>query len=226
MSRLTEALSAPRFATYLHWSGGDGEVALRLYTFNVNLSAALYGPLHMFEVALRNAADLALTRKFGSAWPDNSALALTQYQARCINEARQNLSREQKTGTHTQLIAELNLGFWTSLFGRPSSPLWQWLRPVFQTRGLQRPALASQLKHVRMLRNRVAHYEPILALPLAQRYAEITTLTGWISPDAAAWINRHSLWPRLHPAVPILMTDGGTKIIRVNPVVLAHLPPP
>lgn len=77
MSRLTEALSTPRLATYLHWSGGDGEVALRLYTFNVNLSAALYGPLHMFEVALRNAADLALTRKFGSAWPANSALALT-----------------------------------------------------------------------------------------------------------------------------------------------------
>jgi len=39
-----------------------------------------------------------------------------------------------------------------------------------------------------VLRIRVGHYEPILAVPLAQRYADITTLTGWLSPSAAAWI--------------------------------------
>jgi len=57
---LTAALSADRFATYLQWASGDQALAERLYTYNVQLSAALYGPLHMQEVALRNRADQAL----------------------------------------------------------------------------------------------------------------------------------------------------------------------
>jgi hypothetical protein len=50
------------------------------------------------------------------------------------------------------------------------------------------------LDDFRALRNRVAHYEPILALPLAQRYADITMLTGWLSASAVAWINETSEW--------------------------------
>jgi hypothetical protein len=73
-----------------------------------------------------------------------------------------------------------------------------------------------------MLRNRVAHYEPILALPLAQRYADIVTLTGWLSPSAAAWINDTSTWPTTYPGVPILVTAGGQT--RVSPGVIQFLP--
>jgi hypothetical protein len=89
------------------------------------------------------------------------------------------------------MVAELNFGFWASLFGRRSHHLWQDLRPIFQTRGVQRNGIAQRLDDFRALRNRVAHYEPLLALPLAQRYADITTLTGWLSPSAAAWINEN-----------------------------------
>lgn len=39
-------------------------MAKPLYTF-VQLSAALYGPLHMLEVALRNVADCQLATKRG-----------------------------------------------------------------------------------------------------------------------------------------------------------------
>jgi hypothetical protein len=81
-----------------------------------------------------------------------------------------------------------------------------------------------QLDDFRALRNRVAHYEPILALPLAQRYADITTLTGWLSASAAAWINETSEWTAVYPSVPILVTDGETKQTRVSPGVLEFLP--
>jgi hypothetical protein len=74
-----------------------------------------------------------------------------------------------------------------------------------------------------VLRNRVAHYEPILALRLAQRYADITTLTGWLSPGAAAWINDKSDWSAVYPGVPILVTDAARQT-RVSPGVLEHLP--
>jgi hypothetical protein len=222
---LPDAISLPRFSTYKQWANNDEDMAIRLYTYNVNLSASLYGPLHIFEITLRNAVDEALTKQFGADWLDNGLAGLTPYQLGCIAEAKKALAREKKVGTHSQLVAELNLGFWTSVFGKQSHHLWQWLRPMFQTKGLQRSHLAAQLKNVRMLRNRVAHYEPILPLPLAQHYAEITTLTGWLSSGAAGWISRHSTWPNIYPAVPILTTDLATRVTRMDPAVLPYLPP-
>jgi hypothetical protein len=79
-----------------------------------------------------------------------------------------------------------------ALFGRRSHHLWQDLRPIFQAKGIQRNRIAIQLDDLCALRTRVEHYEPILALPLSQRYADITTLTDWLSPSAAAWINETS----------------------------------
>lgn len=225
MPTFEDALSADRFSTYRLWAGQDQALARRLYTFNVQLSAALYGPLHMLEVALRNVADRQLTAKRGVDWMDDPKVLVTGYQKGCIEGAREQLKRDRKAGTHGQMVAELNFGFWCSLFGPKSSHLWGAdLRPIFRTKGLQRHSVASQLADFRMLRNRVAHYEPILALPLAQRYADITTLTGWLSPSAAAWINDTSDWPKVYPGVPILVTDPATNATAVSPGVLQFLP--
>jgi hypothetical protein len=84
--------------------------------------------------------------------------------------------------------------------------------------------IARDLRDLRILRNRVAHYEPIIALPLAQRYASITTLTGWLSPSAATWIAKYSTWPTLYPAVPILVPDPASGDLLVAPAALPFLP--
>ena len=84
--------------------------------------------------------------------------------------------------------------------------------------------IAQELRELRLLRNRIAHYEPIVALPLAQHYASITTLTGWLSPSAAAWIANYSTWPALYPAVPILVPDLASGALTVAPAVIPFLP--
>lgn len=224
MPTLTDALSAERFDTYLNWAGGDQALAERLYTYNVQLSAALYGPLHMQEVALRNMTDRVLIQRHGPNWFDNPAVLTTAYQTGCIAKARQVLQQTGKTGTRSQIIAELNFGFWSSLFGRQAHHLWQTLRSIFQARGVQRGAIAQELRELRLLRNRIAHYEPIIAQPLAQRYASITTLTGWLSPSAAAWIANYSTWPALYPAVPILVPDPASGTLVVAPAAIPFLP--
>jgi hypothetical protein len=178
----------------------------------------------MLEVALRNVVDRRLTTKRGPGWMDDDKTLPIKYQSDCVAKAREQLTRAGKAATHGQMVAELNFGFWGSLFGRRSHHLWQDLRPIFQTGGIQRSSIALQLDDFRALRNRVAHYEPILALPLAQRYADITTLTGWLSPSAAAWINETSEWTAVYPGVPILITDAETKQTRVSPGVLEFLP--
>ena len=224
MPTLEAALSADRLSTYRIWAGQDAALAHRLYTFNVQLSAALYGPLHMLEVALRNVADAKLTAVYGAEWMDNAEALKTNYQQGCVRKAREQLERDRKAGTHGQMVAELNFGFWNSLFGRESHHLWQHLRPIFQSERLQRNAIAQQLSNFRNLRNRVAHYEPILALPLAQRYADIVTLTGWLSPSAAAWINDASEWADVYPGIPILVRNPDTGLTTIGPGVEPHLP--
>ena len=59
MPTFVAAISADRFSTYRLWADQNDALATRLYTFNVQLSAALYGPLHMLEVALRNVGAIA-----------------------------------------------------------------------------------------------------------------------------------------------------------------------
>ena len=51
---LEDALSHDWFETYLQWAGRDRERAVELYTLNARLSEALYTPLHIVEVTLRN----------------------------------------------------------------------------------------------------------------------------------------------------------------------------
>ncbi|MFT3690223.1 hypothetical protein [Paenirhodobacter sp.] len=120
------------------------------------------------------------------------AVLATAYQAGCVRQAEQTLRQSNKPVTVSRLVAELNFGFWSSLFGRQSHDLWQVLRPMFLAKGMQRSAIAHELRETRVMRNRVAHYEPILGMAPAQRYAAVTTLTGWISPGAAAWIVKYS----------------------------------
>lgn len=224
MPSFEEALSPERFGSYRQWAAGDQELAERLYTYNVQLSAALYGPLHMQEIALRNRIDRRLSQVHGPDWLNERVVLATGYQRDCCAKARQSLHQAGKQATHPQIIAELNFGFWSSLFGRQSHHLWQTLRPIFQAKGIQRGKIANELRDLRLLRNRVAHYEPIIGLPLAQLYASITTLTGWLSPSAAAWIARYSTWPALYPAVPILVVDPRTGALSVAPAVRPFLP--
>ena len=223
MPTFADVLSSDRFDTYRRWADGDESVALRLYTFNVQLSAALYGPLHMLEVALRNRADIALTAVYGPDWLDDPTALPGRYHRECVLKARTTLIRERKAVTHGQMVAELTFGFWTSLFGHDATHLWQHLRPIFQAKGIQRGMIAGQLRDLRHLRNRVAHYEPILAQPLAQRYGSVTTLTGWLSPSAAAWIAQNSAWSALYPAVPVLVPDPAGEL-RIAPAVVPYLP--
>jgi hypothetical protein len=124
MPTFIDAISVDRLSTYRRWAGQDDALAKRLYTFNVELSAALYGPLHMLEIALRNVADRQLTTRRGIDWMDDADTLPVPYQQTCVVKAREQLVRDRKAVTHSQMIAELNFGFWSSLFGRRSSHLW------------------------------------------------------------------------------------------------------
>jgi len=220
---LIDILSADRFSTYLLWADGDVTLAERLYSYNVQLSADFYSSLHMLEIALRNKCDEAISNARGVNWLDDPAVMVDAYQRKCVVDARTILHREHKPATHGQMVAELNFGFWSSLFGPRSNHLWgQILRPIFNTPGLKRKDVAQKLRDLRRLRNRIAHYEPILAQPITRLHADMLALTSWMSVDAAAWITSHSTIA--YPATPIIITASHTGASIFDTALVGHLP--
>lgn len=219
---LSNILSTDRFSTYLGWAQRDVALGERLYSYNVQLSADFYAAMHMLEVALRNKVDEALTLTQGAGWLHNNAVLTEAYQQGCVTSAQQTLLRDGKAATHSQMVAELNFGFWSSTFGPKSSHLWGALRPIFQTKGLKRAAMAQKLRDLRRLRNRIAHYEPILAQPIAALHQDILNITAWLSVDASAWITAHSTVN--YPNTPIIVPHPQSGVPIFDQALLAHLP--
>lgn len=218
---LSDILSTDRFATYLGWAQGDVTLGERLYSYNVQLSSDFYASMHMMEVALRNMADGALVGTYGTSWLTDPAVLTETYQKDCVTKARQTLIRDGKAASHSQMIAELNFGFWSSLFGPSSNHLWRALRPIFQTGGIKRSFIAHKLRDLRRLRNRIAHYEPILAQPIPTLHQDILNLTAWMSPIASAWITTHSSVS--YPATPIIIKNAaGVSIF--DQTLIGHVP--
>ena len=200
LNDLEASFSPERMSTYRTAVQGDRDKAFRLYTWNATISAAFYGPLQGLEVTLRNAMHRQLTQCYGPAWYDNLAAGLDNG---CLDRVKR-----VKVGPNRpdppRVVAGLSFGVWVSLLGTGArsanrkadyeTTLWRpALRGAFPHRKpLTRKQAHSPLDNLRMLRNRIAHHEPIFKRRLADDYQRILDVTGWISPGARTWIEHHS----------------------------------
>jgi len=206
LDALETSLSPERIATYTAETGGNRELALRLYTWNTAISAAFYGPLQGLEVALRNAMHQQLSTAYGEDWYDNPACGLDQGAMRKIENAKKTLGRGYYAIDPPHVVAELSFGFWVSLLGRGGRAvppdtgrknyemtLWRpALYKAFPNSHLKRTDTHRPLDYLRTFRNRIAHHEPIYNRHLQQDYHSILTVTGWICPKTASWIRHQS----------------------------------
>jgi hypothetical protein len=107
-----------------------------------------------------------------------------------VEEARNKLTDAQKTLTAGRVVAQLSLGFWTSLFNvyyeqkAPGDPRF-WPRllvpvmPWMLHHRRTRKNLVRYLNDIRTLRNRVFHLEPVWHLAaLPQQHALILDVIG------------------------------------------------
>lgn len=99
----------------------------------------------------------------------------------------------------------MSLGFWVRLLGRGGyinggrkadydRTLW---RPALYKAfpGRPRRMVHQRLNHLRHLRNRIAHHEPILNRDLKRDYESLLEAVDWISTDVRKWIEAYSLLP-------------------------------
>ncbi|WP_295844958.1 hypothetical protein [Tardiphaga sp.] len=200
---LEQALSLERFGRYLAWADGDRGRALELYTLNSLISESLYIPLQMLEVALRNKVHAVMTEALHDGWFHDDGLLLGDRQPDQIAAAIDDITRDGRDATPGRIVAEVTFSFWTAMFGTPYDELWKTtLHRVARKpngKGVLRKDFAGPLTPIRILRNRIAHHEPIIAWNLAKHHGKMVELTEWLSPAAAAWCRQHDRFDQVYP---------------------------
>lgn len=192
---MQRALSAPRLATYVRASGGDLEAGVELYEWNAALAGALWEVLGHVEVVLRNALHQALSdrhQRLGRVgeWYDDLAGELEQHARDDVAKAVRRLHRAGAPVLPGKVVAELSFGFWRFLLARRyTASLWPAVRPAFRyLPSADRRVLEAPVARLHLLRNRVAHHEPLIAEPLSARYADMLLVVGAVDPGLRAWV--------------------------------------
>ncbi len=210
---MEQALSLERFSRYVEWAAGDRSRALELYTLNARVSEALYIPLQMLEVVLRNRVHAVMTAARHERWFMDADILAVDHQREQLPKAIADLHEDGKEPTAGRIVAALTFSFWTSMVSPAYEQLWQTtLHRVAKRengKGLRRKDFSTPLKPIRTLRNRIAHHEPILQWNLPKHYATILTLTGWLSPAAAEWTRTTSRFEQVYPAEQIVLNQTG-----------------
>lgn len=216
-------LSAPRLERYLTTVGGDRARALRLYDWNTRTSAAILRDLAHFEVALRNAYDVALipatppgqthwtfasTAVFPPLYRTKRAAAQPAQRTDINRKPREILDGAvQAAGGCSaptgKVIANLTFGFWRYLSSKAhEKSLWvPYLHTAFPAK-TNRSDLDARVGRLHELRNRVAHHEPLLTTNLAAALQDVLWVTERIDPAIAQYIASRTDIPTLNASRP------------------------
>ena len=170
-----QILSYERLQRYMISCGNDTRKTMTLYRLNLNLSQEFFTLLSCFEVALRNAIDRELTTKFGNNWIRDSILPggifdihTCRDSARIIRKAYERLMRNNEY-THHKLLAEMEFDIWKYMFANPQyRATGQILLRIFPNKPrssaeaqYNNTFIFNELDGINLLRNRIAHHEPI-----------------------------------------------------------------
>lgn len=201
LHEIEAALLSGRSDPYLVAVDGDQEKAIRLYMRNASVSDAFHELLQMLEMPLRNAMHGQLAKRYGPAWYDNVDLDKGALDRLAHAKWKLALSGDG----NARVVAALSFGFWVSLLGpggrlpagrKANYEMTLWrpaLRGAFPYREkLTRKQAHSRLDDLRILRNRIAHHEPIFSRDLAKDHERILDAIGWMSPETAALTERCS----------------------------------
>jgi hypothetical protein len=204
-------LSAVRMAPYLAAAGGDQNATLELYAWNLQISAAFFVDLSTAEVVLRNAIDGALRAKYQRKAGSPSWLDQVQLNPSSSEHLRSAWGRASATGTasHDDVIAQLNFGFWRSLFTKYyQATLWPVIRPAFMDdpnrQSPNREGLFQMVDELGFVRNRIAHHETLFRRDLARQHQSLLNLTGSICQETRSWVESNSAVADLLATKPMI----------------------
>ncbi len=199
-------LSPPRFQKYLTSADNDPARALALYRWNSQVSAAFLHPLHICEVALRNAISTAIEGVYGPSWPWSHSFhqSLPNPPPPAFSPRREITAKSGRYSTTGKVVADVNFAFWVSMLtSRHDSRIWNRyfsaMFPNFLTlsSAVGRQELYSNTDDIRKFRNRVAHHEPIFHRMLHGDLDRLVAVIKMRCGVTAAWVMRTQSVTRL-----------------------------
>lgn len=195
------SLSAARMATFENAAGvnsPDDPAGLLLYAWNAGVSGAFMAPLHICEVVIRNAVSNALEAIYGPEWPWSTTFETSLPNPARGYKPRIDLANARKSAQSTgKVIPELKFVFWQKMFtSRYDNRIWdQHLLRVMpnldqsESIATLRTAVYGDLERLRLLRNRIAHHEPIFSRPLIEDYQTALKLVTYCCAATAQWMD-------------------------------------
>lgn len=206
---LTRCLSVPRLASYRARCGGDLAKAITLYEWNAEVTGAMWETIGHLEVALRNAMSARLTVRHqllgrSGDWLDDPFAELDRAAHDDIAKACDRVRRNRKPVTQDQIVSELSFGFWRFLLTRRyATTLWPDLAAAFpNSPNRNRATIDGPVHRLHLFRNRLAHHQRIWTAPLDDRWADMTTVLGYIDAEFTTWATRTSRVPSVLAARP------------------------
>ena len=193
-------LTAHRLQSYLNVTYGDLDQALELYKWNSEISTEIFRVLADVEVFLRNAIDREL-QKFNvtlgnnTSWLDDLNQFIPPIRRLDIERAKYFVVADGKDLDHSNIVSQLNFGFWRSFLVRWNKDnLWpNALRFAFPYSPSRQPEyIFTRVRHLHVLRNRIAHHEPIHRRDLMGDYRICVDVLNAISPVVGEWSIKNS----------------------------------
>jgi hypothetical protein len=195
LDKLERRLSKERLGYWTVLAHGDREGGLLLHRRNTLIAAVLYADLQVLEIALRNAFDHELQKKYPPDWLNHpkfrsrKGVVIAKDFARKIHDAHHT--------RHDKILVCLSFGFWVRLLDgkKMRSVLSHAFKP-----GTDMDYVFHGLKELLALRNSVAHHEPILdgtrkGKILKESLQVLHDILDAICPTTAKWLDVHS-WVR------------------------------
>ena len=199
---LTASISEARFSPYRIGSPPSESEAYAAYAWNIALCESLYPALNCLEISLRNSIHQAASTAFGNRfWFRTELMGREERAIQDLDTRFASTVNQLEPGDY---IAECSFGFWVGLFrGVYEQAIWTSLLPaVFPhtpRRLRSRRGLYDRLDHIRRLRNRVFHHEPIWHWQgLEQQHQLILETIGWISPAMLAMTRLLDRFPSVY----------------------------
>ncbi|MCJ0907424.1 hypothetical protein [Rhodococcus sp. ARC_M6] len=228
---IAETLHSARFAPYRAYCAGNDQEALKLYRWNLELSAAFHEVLSVTEVALRNAIDCQLRiwnpaqgQGFTTDWAvDGMAaplgslvgqkrLEVAEEQAARAQNRRlkeQDHRRHKIAVDHNDLLTQFTFGLWRDLLpnGKTQARRVLWNEALVHAFPHENDPTGSltfqRVSRLHALRNRVGHMEHLLYSKPGKKHRDALLLVRSICPSTMEWLSGVSRVPILLKNCPV-----------------------
>ena len=201
-----------------------------MYLWNLRVSAAFWEPICVLEIAVRNALhDQLVDGRRRADWWRDPHLSLCLRERSAIRAALAALAaRGNDDPSSDQVVAATSFGLWVGLTGegnvrdqvlRYETTLWQprLVRAFPHAAGRRRKYIHAELDKIRILRNRIAHHEPIYSAPLAALHCSIVELAGMVHPDAGALVAGCSRVPAVLDGQRLALSGRPAAVAATSP---------